>query len=130
MTTAELAHPAPVAVHPREKLRTVVLKVFLTVAIFNNLYIAVACFAQGGGRLLAGAPALAASVIGAMAILTILGAGLALLWRKLGVYAVLAAGGGATAAALAATLWAQAGLFLVGTAFMGLLAHHLWHRFR
>ena len=114
----------------KERRRLVVLKIFLTMAIINNVYIAVACFALGGGHLLADAPGWTTNVIGAMGVVTVLGAIAALFWKKAGVFVVVAAGVVATGATLVSAMWGQAALFAVGTAFMVLLAHHLWSRFK
>jgi hypothetical protein len=117
-------------VDSKEKRRLIVIKIFLAMAIFNNLYIAFACFMLNGGRFLEHAPQLTLWVVGAAAVLTVFGAVGALFWRKAGVMAVIAAGTIAAISALVATLWFHAGMFLMGTAFMALLAYHLWHRFK
>jgi hypothetical protein len=128
-TPMSTASQAINAADSKEKRRLVIIKIFLAMAIINNLYIGISCFALGGGRLLHGAPQWAVFGVGAMAAWTVVGAVLALLWKRIGVMAIVAAGSVATAICLVATLWFQAGLFAVGTVFMVLLARHLWHRF-
>ena len=133
MSTFEQTHAAPSrpasAADSREKRRLVVIKIFFSLAILNNAYIAYSCLLAGGGKLLAGAPAWALWFIGALAVLTIAGAVAGLFWRKIGVYTVVAAGIGATGVSSAIPNLVWAAMFAVGTGFMCLLAHHLWHRF-
>ena len=116
-------------VNSREVRRLIILKIFSIIAIVNNGFIAFTCFMQNGGSLFQHAPAWTVTAFGSLGVATMIGAALVLAWKKIGVYTVVAAGLIAMVVSAVSLLWVWVVMFALGTAFMAMLAKHLWHRF-
>jgi hypothetical protein len=125
-TTAAETNPATAL----ERKRVLIYKAFLLITIVNNLLIATYCLAFGGGTHLAQAPAWSVVTLGVLGLLTALFSVAALAWRRWGIYGIVWAGVAAALVAAAVKLFAAMAAFIVGTAFLLLIARHQWSHLR
>jgi hypothetical protein len=124
MTTQAETNPKEVL----ERRRLFIYKAFLLLAILNNGFLAGYCLIARGGGLFAQAPHWAPLAIGGLAAITVMFAIAALAWKKWGIYGMTVAGVAAAAVAGAVKLIPAAIIFVVGTAFLLLIARHQWSR--
>jgi hypothetical protein len=111
-----------------ERKRLFIYRAFLVLAIINNSFLAVYCLALGGGSFFAEAPAWSVTALGLLGSVTALFSVAGLLWKKWGIYAMTIAGVSAAVVAALAQLYPAAVTFVVGTAFLLLIARHQWRR--